>query len=83
MNIIMQKKRNSQYDLSLEELEECISKGQNVESQIELRELKWIIAKFIDELPKEKRILFLRRYWFLQSVTEMARIIKQLQRICQ
>ena len=70
------KKRNSQYDLSLEELEECISKGQNVESQIELRELKWIIAKFIDELPKEKRILFLRRYWFLQSVTEMARDYK-------
>ena len=67
------KKRNSQYDLSLEELEECISKEQNVENQIELRELKWIIAKFIEELPKEKRILFLRRYWFLQSVSEMAR----------
>ena len=67
------KKRNSQYDLSLEELEECINKEQNVENQIELRELKWIIAKFIEELPKEKRILFLRRYWFLQSVSEMAR----------
>ena len=67
------KKRNSQYDLSLEELEECISKEQNIESQIELRELKWIIAKFIEDLPKEKRILFLRRYWFLQSVSEMAR----------
>lgn len=66
------KKRNSQYDLSLEELEECISKEQNVENQIELRELKWIIAKFIEELPKEKRILFLRRYWFLQSISEMA-----------
>ena len=75
MNIIMQK-RNSQYDLSLEELEECISKEQNVENQIELRELKWIIAKFIEELPKEKRILFLRRYWFLQSVSEMARVMK-------
>ena len=46
---------------------------QNVENQIELRELKWIIAKFIEKLPKEKRILFLRRYWFLQSVSEMAR----------
>ena len=45
--------------ISLEELEECISKEQNVENQIELRELKWIIAKFIEELPKEKRILFL------------------------
>ena len=66
------KKRNSQYDLSLEELKECISKEQNVENQIELRELKWLIAKFIENLPKEKRILFLRRYWFLQSVTEIA-----------
>ena len=52
------KKRNSQYDL---------------ENQIELRELKWLIARFIENLPKEKRILFLRRYWFLQSVSEMAR----------
>ena len=73
MNIIMQKMRNSQYDLSLEELEECISKEQNVENQIELRELKWLIARFIENLPKEKRILLLRRYWFLQSVSEMAR----------
>lgn len=72
MNIIMQKEKQ-QYDLSLEELEECISKEQNVENQIELRELKWIVAKFIEKLPKEKRILFLRRYWFLQSVSEMAR----------
>ena len=45
----------------------------NVENKIELRELKWIVAKFIEKLPKEKRILFLRRYWFLQSVSEMAR----------
>ena len=89
------KKRNSQYDLSLEELEECISKEQNVENQIELRELKLdfpyiqngvnisnftrptdIQKKRMREklnLPKEKRILFLRRYWFLQSVSEMAR----------
>ena len=66
------KRRNSQYDLSLEELEECINKEQNVEIHIELRELKWIIAKFIENLPKEKRILFLRRYWFLQSVKEIA-----------
>ena len=50
----------------------CINKEQNVENQIELRELKWIIAKFIENLPKEKRILFLRRYWFLQSVKEIA-----------
>ena len=27
----------------------------------------------LENLPKEKRILFLRRYWFLQSVSEMAR----------
>lgn len=52
------KKRNSQYDLSLEELEECISKEQNVENQIELRELKWIVAKFIEKLPKEKEFYF-------------------------
>ena len=67
------KKRNSQYDLSLEELEECISKEQNVENQIELRELKWLIARFIENLPKEKRILISKKILVLQSVSEMAR----------
>ena len=67
------KKRNSEYDLSIEELNDCISKKENVEGQIEYQELKRSVSKFIENLPKEKRILFLRRYWFLQSVKEIAK----------
>ena len=66
------KKRNSEYDLSLEELNGCICKKENVEEQIEYQELKRSVSKFIENLSKEKRVLFLRRYWFLQSVTEIA-----------
>ena len=73
MNIIMQKRETASMIFHWKKLEECISKEQNIENQIELRELKWLIARFIENLPKEKRILFLRRYWFLQSVSEMAR----------
>lgn len=67
------KKRNSEYDLSIEELNDCVSKKENVEGKIEYKELKKLIAVFIEELPKEKRVLFLRRYWFLQSVKEIAK----------
>lgn len=67
------KKRNSEYDLSLEELNDCICQRENVEEQIEYQELKRLIAIFIENLPKEKRVLFLRRYWFLESMTEIAK----------
>ena len=40
---------------------------------LSLKRYEYHHAKKIEELPKEKRILFLRRYWFLQSVSEMAR----------
>lgn len=72
MNIIMQKRETASMIFHWKNWKKCINKEQNVENQIELRELKWIIAKFIENLPKEKRILFLRRYWFLQSVKEIA-----------
>lgn len=44
-----------------------------MEGKIEYKELKRLIAIFIEDLPKEKRVLFLRRYWFLQSVKEIAK----------
>lgn len=65
-------KRNSQYDLSLDELAECIP-GPALEETLDARELGMAIDCFLDTLSPQNRILFLRRYWFGDSVHDLAR----------
>ncbi|MBQ9804962.1 MAG: RNA polymerase sigma factor [Clostridia bacterium] len=67
------KKRNSRYDVALEELEECLYSGITVEAEIEAEELTRAIEAFLDSLSKENRIIFLRRYWFSDSYAEIAK----------
>ncbi len=59
--------------LALEELEACIPDGQNVEAQLERRELAQCINRFLGSLPATQRRVFLRRYWYLDSIQDIAR----------
>ena len=43
-------KRNSTYDVAMEELESCLSSPETVESEIALKELTHIIENFLDSL---------------------------------
>ena len=65
-------KRNGTYDLSLEELEGCIP-GSALEEQVEARELGRIIDAYLDTLSSDNRNIFLRRYWFGDSVKDIAK----------
>ena len=64
-------KRNSHYDLSLEELSGCIAGG-SLEEALSARELGQAIDRFLTTLPRDSRIMFLRRYWFGDSVSQIA-----------
>ena len=64
-------KRDSRLELSLAELENCIP-AQSLEEEADARELGRAIERFLGTLPKESRIIFLRRYWFGDSVKEIA-----------
>ncbi len=64
-------KRGSRYDLSLEELSGCLA-GVSLEDEIDARLLGRAIDRFLDTLPKTGRVLFLRRYWFGDSIRELA-----------
>lgn len=66
------KKRNTYYDLALDELEECLAGDSSVEDEILAKELQQNINDFLSELKKADRIMFVRRYWFLESVSEIA-----------
>jgi len=64
--------RNSAYDLSLDELADCIPAG-DLWDRMEAKELGQLLNRFLDTQTGENRILFLRRYWFGDSVKDIAR----------
>lgn len=55
-----------------EELDEVIADGSSVEMNAENKELLAEINAFLETLPKKKRTLFVNRYWYFYSVTELA-----------
>lgn len=64
--------KRGEYELSLEELAECIGED-TLEALVDARALGQTIDRFLDTLPRQSRVLFLRRYWFGDSVTQLAK----------
>lgn len=60
--------------ISLEELEGCLASGETVEQIVNGKLLNEEVERFLRALPKEDRQLFLRRYWFCDSVEELAKL---------
>ena len=56
----------------LDELADCVSGSDSVDDQFEYQELVTAINEFLGALPAKKRIIFLRRYWFSDSVSDIA-----------
>lgn len=65
-------KRNSTFDVALQEIEAYLPSYNNVEHEIETKELVRIIEQFLDKLTPENRIIFMRRYWFSDSYADIA-----------
>jgi len=65
-------KRNSYYDVALEELEETIPAFGTVESVYDAKELTAYLNRFLAGLSREDRYLFLRRYWFGDGIGDIA-----------
>lgn len=68
-------KRNSYYDVALDELEETIPALSTVESAYDARELTKYLNQFLKNLSKEDRYLFMRRYWFGDKVSDIAEVL--------
>ncbi len=71
-------KRGSGYDLSLDELAECIP-SPALDEAVAARALGWAIDAFLDTVPRNSRVVFLRRYWFGDSVQDIARSLGMTQ----
>lgn len=65
-------KRNSSYEVSMGEIEQCIASPVNVEETVEVKVLTKLIEAFLDTLTVENRVIFMRRYWFSDSYADIA-----------
>lgn len=69
------KRIDSQFALSVSELEECIDSKESVEENMENKELVCAINEFLRSLNKEARALFVGRYYFCDSLKEVAKYV--------
>lgn len=67
-----QKRGSGNVPVPLEELEECIPDIQNPSTELEAKELAKVIDSFLATLPPEERRVFLCRYWYFDSISEIS-----------
>lgn len=66
-------KRNPAAITSLDELGDCISGTNSVESEVEKRHIERTIDKFLWQQDEEKRDIFIRRYWYFDSIESICK----------
>ena len=55
-----------------QELSEAIPWSGSVEHEAEANELGELIRGFVNKLPREKQTVFIRRYWYFDTIAEIA-----------
>lgn len=68
-----QKREGGEYAVSIDELQECIPDNNSGADIGESVALKDALNRFIASLPKRDRMVFVRRYWYVSSVAEIAK----------
>ena len=68
-----EKRGGGEAALILNELADCVSGTDSVEQLMERRELIKAVNTFVRGLSSEKRIMFTRRYWYADSVSDIAK----------
>lgn len=68
-----EKRGGGQAALALEELGDCIPVRDSLEARMEAEELARCLDRFLRSLPDRECCIFLRRYWYVDSVLEIAK----------
>lgn len=66
------KRGGGELPVVLDELYECIPSPSSVENEVEAAELEKTINQFLHSLAQLTCNIFLRRYWFAESIPEIA-----------
>ena len=67
------KRGKGQIAVVLDELAECVSGENDPYQEFNKNELLNVINEFLEKLSQEKRIMFICRYWYSDSVTDIAK----------
>ena len=65
-------KRNAEVVSLTQEMETCIPDTQH-QRKLEGQELGEVLNRFLEGLSQDNRVIFMRRYWYLDSVAEIAK----------
>lgn len=74
-----EKRGGGEITLVLDELTDCVSDVDNVEQMFDRQELVITINSFVRSLSSEKRNIFVRRYWYADSISDIASDYGMLQ----
>lgn len=66
------KRGGGQVEIALEELKDCVSGEASAEEKAIRREILASLNKFLETLNDVERNIFLCRYWYLDSIAEIA-----------
>ena len=66
-------KRSRRCTVALEELETVAAETKTVEEEMEARELARLIEAFLDTLTERERVIFMRRYAYLDAYSDIAK----------
>lgn len=67
-----EKRGGGQVPLALDELQECVPAPDRVERVADDLALTEALNRFLASLPREKRRIFMRHYWYFSPVAEIA-----------
>lgn len=67
-----QKRGGGHVHLLLDELQECIPDNRNNKDLTDQILFRDILNNFLRKLPKKTRNIFVRRYWYMSSIAEIA-----------
>ena len=67
-----EKRGSGNAEAALSELEECISSEASVEQRIDETVFRDLVEDFLRNQPKEKRNIFILRYWYMYSLPEIS-----------
>ena len=67
------KRSTGEYALSLDELAEVLQGGEDIEKQVQMKDLERAIGDFVRALPEMQKHVFICRYWYFDAVPDIAK----------
>lgn len=68
-----EKRGGGEIAAAFEEIEECVPDKSNIYDEIETKELAEIISDYLKKLPETERKIFVCRYYYLDSLSDISK----------